>query len=310
MFSSDDLIFLRQLARGPTLTATARMLDVSPSAVSQRLRQLEQSGKVRLVRRSGRTVVLTADGEWLARQGGIVLAELDALHDQLAQRQGGVAGELQVASSLGFGRAHVAPLLAKFSVAHPAVRAELTLTDRADQLAREHWDVIVHVGDVPDASVIAHPVAANNRVLCASPAWIARYGEPQTPDALGALPCIALRENAQDVTLWRFSPVVKSSGATSAVRQHTVAVRIKPVMASNDGEVVKTWGLQGLGAIVRSEWDIAGDLREGRLVQLLTSYQLPSAPVQALTHGRREAGTRVSTFIDALKASLSPEPWR
>jgi DNA-binding transcriptional LysR family regulator len=308
--NSDDLAFLQLLAREQTLAATARALGVSPSAVTQKLHTLEQGFGCQLVRRSGRSTQLTGDGQWLVEHSRSVLADLDHLHERFAQRKSDVSGPLRVAASLGFGRKYVAPLLARFAQQHPGIQVELTLTDRADQLKREHWDVIVHIGSVIDGDLVAHALAPNRRLLCASPAWLAQHGQPLYPQQLSSLPCIALRENAEDVSLWKFHHMAGKGRARNTNSSPPEAVRIKPVMASNDGEAVKTWGLQGLGAMVRSEWDVASELAAGQLVQLLPAWDLPEAPVHALTNNRREMSARTQLFLRALQETLSPPPWR
>jgi DNA-binding transcriptional LysR family regulator len=308
--NSDDLAFLQLLAREQTLAATARAMGVSPSAVTQKLHALEQGFGIKLVRRSGRSTQLTGDGQWLVEHSRVLLADLDHLHERFAQRQGHVSGPLRVAASLGFGRKYVAPLLSRFAQQHTGIQVELTLTDRADQLKREHWDVIVHIGSVIDGDLIAHQMAPNRRLLCAAPAWVSKHGQLEHPQQLAHLPCIALRENAEDVSLWKFHPVQRTTRARKNMDQPVQAVRIKPIMASNDGEAVKTWGLQGLGAMVRSEWDVARELESGRLRQLLPSWELPDAPVHALTNNRREMSTRTQLFLHALRDALSPPPWQ
>ena len=83
------------------------------------------------------------------------------------------------------------------------------------------------------------------------------------------------------------------------------------MLSSNDGDVVKAWALAGCGLIVRSEWDVAEDIAAGRLVQVLPSYRLPSADVVALLNpGRGGRARRTQAFLDSLRASLAPPPWR
>jgi len=112
--------------------------------------------------------------------------------------------------------------------------------------------------------------------------------------------CLALRQNEEDVTLWRFVDQ----------QRRTVPVRIAPVMSSNDGEVVRTWALRGCGLVVRSEWDVADDLRSGRLVRVLPHLRLPSADVVVLLNKRGGRTARASTFLGLLQDSLKPVPWR
>jgi len=108
-----------------------------------------------------------------------------------------------------------------------------------------------------------------------------------------------LRENEDDASLWRF---VRA--------KQTLSVRIKPVLASNDGDVIKQWALTGAGIIIRSEWHIATEIRTGALVPLLPSYTLPSANVVALFGASRTPSARVRKFVDFLRGSLNPPPWR
>jgi DNA-binding transcriptional LysR family regulator len=143
-------------------------------------------------------------------------------------------------------------------------------------------------------------LAPNERIVCAAPAYLATHGEPKEPTELTAHACLALRQNEEDVTLWRLIDRHKK----------TIPVRITPVMSSNDGEAVRAWALQGLGIIARSEWDIAEDLRSGRLRQILTRYRLPSADVVALLGKRGSRTARTNAFLKLLQDRLRPIPWR
>jgi DNA-binding transcriptional LysR family regulator len=143
-------------------------------------------------------------------------------------------------------------------------------------------------------------LASNDRIACASPAYLAAHGEPAAPADLAAHSCLALRQNDEDVTLWRFMDR----------HRKTIPVRITPAMSSNDGEAVRSWALDGLGIMVRSEWDVADDLRAGRLRRVLTRYRLPAADVVALLGNRGGRTARANAFLKSLKERLQPIPWR
>jgi len=117
---------------------------------------------------------------------------------------------------------------------------------------------------------------------------------------LRELPCIALRENDEDVTLWRFK-----RGKDSVTQ-----VRIEPRLASNDGDVTRQWAIAGHGVIVRSEWSVAEDLRAGRLVRLLGDYRMPPADIVAFVGPQGGRSARTTRFLQYLRAALSPVPWR
>ncbi|MBR1222392.1 LysR family transcriptional regulator [Bradyrhizobium sp. U87765 SZCCT0131] len=303
MITAEDLRFFTAVAGARSLAAAARELNVSPPAVSQRLRALEERLGVQLVNRSGRVLTLSDEGELLADRGLRVLGSLEELEDAFADRRGQVTGHLRIVAPLGFGRRHVAGVVAAFHAAHPQVVVDLQLSDRLGRVPADAWDLTVHVGEGKDLtpSLSQRTLAPNRRILCAAPGYLARHPAPRTPEDLPQHACIALRENDEDVTLWRFGV---RGGRDSRVR-------IEPSLASNDGEVVRAWALAGLGIIIRSEWDVADDLRAGRLVPLLDAHPLPDAPVVVLFGARRQArANRAQLFVEALAAALSPPPWR
>lgn len=300
MLTIADLDFFSAVARAQSLAAAARELDVTPSAVTQRLQDLERRVGVRLVDRTARRITLTDEGELLALQGRAITDDVAALTETLAARRGEVAGHLRVIAPFGFGRRYVAPVVAAFQSAHPAITIDLSLSDRLGRVPDSSWDVAVHIGELRETALPAQVLAPNARILCASPEFILRYGEPTTPKSLLDFRCLALRENDEDVTLWRFT--VPEGGS--------IQVRITPSLSSNDGDVMREWGLAGHGIILRSEWSIADDLKAGRLVRLLGHYRPPSADVVALVGPRRGRSARTSRFVQYLRESLSPTPWR
>lgn len=300
MLTSSDFRFFVVVARSSSLAAAARELDVTPSAVTQRLQELERRVGVRLVVRSGRRLLLTDEGELLAQRGRDITDDISALSETLSARRGEVAGHLRVIAPLGFGRRYVAPVAAAFLAEHRNVTLDLTLSDRLGWFADTSWDVAVHIGEVHPAGLVAQTLAPNTRVLCASPAFVDRFGAPESPRALQNFRCIALRENDEDVTLWRFTD---TDG-------NVTQVRIEPELASNDGDVVREWAVGGHGIVVRSEWSVADDLRAGRLVPLLPLHTLPLANVLALVGPRKGRSARTSRLVRALREALTPTPWR
>jgi DNA-binding transcriptional LysR family regulator len=298
--TSQDLQFFAVVVRSGSLAAAARSLDVTLSAVSQRLKLLERRLGVRLVTRSARRLTVTDEGELLAARGQAIIDDLGELALSITQRRSEVAGHLRVLAPFGFGRAYVAPAAAAFGELHPDVTIELHVSDRLGRVSDSSWDVAVHIGVLHDSGLVAQPLAPNGRIACASPRCLERWGIPETPADLRRLPCIALRENDEDVTLWRFT----------APDGQSVSVRVDPPLASNDGEVVREWALAGHGIMVRSEWSVARDLRDGRLVRVLDRYDQPTADVVALVAPRLGRAARTQAFVQHLRQALTPVPWR
>jgi DNA-binding transcriptional LysR family regulator len=271
-----------------------------------RLKKLERFLSINLVVRSSRHVRFTSEGERLVAEAQRLLEQINALPDALAGEGRGLAGRLHVVSSFGFGRIHVAPLIARFADAYPSVRVTLDLSERPWTESRIA-DVVIHIGRVRDSSWVAHLLARNARWLCASPAYLRRRGVPSHPRDLLEHACLCVRENDEDVTLWRY----RNGGKTHKGRRRADAVRVTPAFTSNDGEVVRNWALAGLGVTLRSEWDAAPFVRRGELQRILTNWDFDGADVIALVPTRQGISARVTRFIDFLKEHFHTKPlWR
>ena len=295
-----DLRFFATITESGSLAEAARRLDVSPSAVSQRLRQLESRLGMQLAHRSTRRFSLTEEGELFHAGAVALLADLDGLVDTLRERSGEVAGMLHVCGPLGFGRHYLAAAIADFHSLHPRLMVSLTLSDAMSAADANRYDLIVHIGSLGDSSMVAYPIAPNARFICAAPGYLARNPAPREPKELAAHDCIVLRENHEDVTLWRLRK-----------KRSEVAVRVPAILSSNDGEVAKHWALQGKGVVMRSEWDVADSLAAGKLVRLLPEWSLPDADVVALVASRAGLSARVKLFLSFLQARFKPlPPWR
>ncbi|NRF70779.1 LysR family transcriptional regulator [Aquincola sp. S2] len=300
MLSSDDLRFFNVLSKCETLAECARKLDVTPPAVTQRLKALEDRIGIRLIDRSGRTITLTDEGTLVASHGTIVADAMEALTEALSNRKKAVSGHLRVAAPHGFGRIHVAPVLDAFARKHPGVTVTLDLSDFPGARLVDTCDVVIHIGAPAALSEIVTTLAPNRRMLCASPDYLASAPPIQSPADLVRHRCLVVRENDEDVTLWRFLHPSREAET----------VRIHPTLCSNDGAVVREWAITGQGVAIRSEWNIAGDLAARRLKRVLPAWEVPAADVVAMLGTRSGRSARTTAFLAMLRESLSPPPWR
>lgn len=274
-------------------------MNVTPPSVTQRLKGLEQKLGVSLILRPSRQVSLTDEGSLLLSRAEKILAELAGLQSAMDDRRQTVRGKLRVLAPLGFGNDYIAPLLGDYAAQHENLEVELTLSDDPHWATLHKWDLVIFIGELRDSSMHCIRLAANRRFICASPDYLSRRGTPAAPEQLANHDCIALRENSEDVTLWRFSG-----------QEGDCPQRIAPRLSSNEGRVVKEWALAGRGIIMRSEWDVLPQINAGSLVRLLPEYQLPDADIVALTGSApQERSSRTQKFIDLLREKLSPRPW-
>lgn len=294
-----EMAFFSLLARRGSLSGTARELELSTAAVSKRLSQMEARLGVQLLNRTTRRISLTAEGELYLTHARRILAEIDDLEGLLARSAAEPRGLLRVNTTLGFGRSHIAPLVSQFTRQHPQVQVQLQLTVDPPALVDDSFDVCVRFGEPPDARVIARPLAPNRRLLCASPAYLARHGAPRTPAELAQHSCIGIRQGGEAYNTWRLA---------SGKRSETIKVR--GALSTNDGEIAVNWALAGHGIVMRAEWDIARYLRSGRLQQVLAQWQTPPADIHAVYPQRHQVSGRVRAFVDFLAAHFGKRSTR
>ena len=275
--------------------AAARALGVTPPAVSQRPALLEDRLRVRLLDRGRGPLRLTAEGAYLVERAERILGEVERLADDMSARAGRIEGPLHVIAPFGFGRRHVAPILARFGSENPGLCPMLKLSeDPVGAMNEGLWDVLIHVGRLPDLRITQRKLAPNRRLLVASADYARRHGLPQSPAEVAAHRVGVVRENRADASLW---PLTGPDGTD-------VNLRVQPVFGCNDGEVLRAWALDGFGIVERSEWSVVEDLRAGRLLRVMPDWSLPDADIVALLNPRSVRSLRIDQFVTRLAAEI------
>lgn len=288
------MAFFSRLLRAGSFSGVARELDLTTAAVSKRLTQMEARLGVQLLHRTTRRIGLTPEGELYLEHARRILADIDDMEQLLTSAVAAPKGLLRVNATLGFGRNHIAPLISDFSRRHPEVQVQLQLTVNPPPLTDDAFDVCIRFGEPPDARVIARRIAANRRLICAAPSYLAAHGTPRVPHDLVKHNCIGIRQGDEAYGIWRLS-----SG------QRTETVKVRGVLSTNDGEIAVNWALAGQGLLMRAEWDIAKYLKSGRLRQVLNNWQTPPADIYAVYPQSLQTATRVRVFVDFVVAALS-----
>lgn len=295
MLADQTPMGLFQLVAGKgSLSAAARELGISTSAVSKRLARLEQRLGVRLLHRTTRRLSLTDEGEMYLRGASRILADIDDLERRVGSRRVTPQGLIRVNATFGFGRRHVAPALLEFARRYPEIQVQLDLSDRPLSLVEAGYDIGIRVGAPGDTALVARKLVANHRVVCGSPSYLRAHGTPRTPRDLARHDCLILRQDGADYALWRFT----SGGRTETVRVHGS-------LASNDGEAVRDWAIAGHGLILRSWWDVAEAVARGKLVTVLDAYRTPEANVYAVYPVPRNLPAKVRLLVDFLAGFLA-----
>ena len=293
-----DLAFFVRIMQCGSLAATAQELGVTPPAVSRRLAALERRLGIRLLNRTTRSLAATPEGERYLAQAQRILEDIAELERELTGSRSEPQGLLRVDATLGFGRRHIAPLVSEFVRRHPRVELQLQLTDRMPALTDAAFDVSIRFGRPPDSRLFARRLLTNHRVLCAAPAYLAAHPPITAPKDLARHACIVIRENEAAYGSWQLFEAGDGKGGAG------VRVKVGGPLSSNDGESAVRWAIAGHGVLLRSLWDIAPDLANGRLRRILPDWQSAPADVYALYPERMHLSAKVRAFVDFLVERL------
>jgi DNA-binding transcriptional LysR family regulator len=289
--------FVRVVESGG-ITAAAQRLGLAKSAISRRLQELENHLGVQLLQRTTRSVRMTEDGRNFYQRCLRILEELEEAENSLSSEQQRVHGLLRVAAPLSFCQRHLMPLLDEFLHRYPEVRLELNAEDREINVIEERMDVTIRIGKLDDSSLVARRLAPVRLVVCASPAYLERFGTPERPEELVVHQGLAY-SNIADQQQWT---LVDRGGLS-----HTVIPQTR--LRVNNGDLILEALLAGLGIAVMPTFICHRELSAGTLRQILNDYtSASSAAAYALYPSRRHLPLRVRVFIDFLAERLGDNP--
>ncbi|WP_397452359.1 LysR family transcriptional regulator [Pseudomonas sp. NA-150] len=290
MLRLDDLLIFVQTAEAGSFSAAARQMDLTPSLASSCIQRLERELDARLFVRSTRRLRLSEDGERYLPHARSILAAVEGGQHVLAQERREISGTLRLSAPSDFGRNVLAPWLDEFQQSHPGLSLHLRISDQNADFFQQSLDAVIRYGVLADSGLVSLPLAPGNlRTLCAAPAYLERFGTPQTPDDLRQHNC--LRYVMGEVTHERWSFQLPDGAQTVTVTGNRV---------SDDADVVRRWAVAGLGLIYKSRLDVFADLEAGRLVEIFpTTYGEP-APLQLVSSHR----TAVTPALQKLREFL------
>jgi len=292
----DDLRLFCTVVRKRGFAATALELGVSNAYVSKRIALLESALQVRLLHRTTRSVSVTENGDIVFQWAQRIIEDVDQMVEEVSSAQIAPHGLLRICTSSGFGRNRVSPAISELALRYPSLEIQLELLDRQVDLIDEGFHLDIRVGEVREPNLIARRLASNARILCASPAYLARHGTPTTLAALAQHRCIAIRERDQDPGRWKLHG---PDGIET--------VRINGPLSANNGEIVHRWAIDGHGIILRSSWDVEPSIADGKLVRVLPQYAQP-ADVWAVCPSRLSSSAKVRVCVQFLEEWLNRPP--
>jgi DNA-binding transcriptional LysR family regulator len=258
-------VFVRAIERG-TFAAAAGDQGLTPSAVSKLIRRLEARLGVRLINRTTRKLSLTSEGETYFHSGRRLIEAVDGLEDEVAASAGHPRGLLRINTEIWWGVQHLAPALIDFQQRYPDVRVSLSLTDRLVDLHAEQIDVAIRLGPLNDSNLMSRKLAEVDRVICASPQYVERFGVPKT-----------------------------------RLNGNPGQVKVSGTFSSDSLECILQLALQGAGIARLADYMVAGPIRAGTLVRLLADQHHPErTPAFAVFPPGMQKVPKVRAFLDFL----------
>jgi DNA-binding transcriptional LysR family regulator len=287
-----DIELFRAIVEAGGISAGALALDSSLPAVSRRLSALEARLGVRLAERSARRFRLTDDGALYYEHCRSILAELRDAEAEVSARGATARGLLKVGAPMELGRRRITPLLADFAARHPALEAHLVLSDSGLEVGQDGRDVALRVDRPDDPAVITRKIASTWRVLCAAPSYLAARGMPERPADLAGHECLRLARRHRLHDRWRFR--------TKAGLEE---IKVGGRMSSGSGDVLHGWALDGRGISLEALWDVADDLKAGRLVECLADFWCDGIELFATFLPCQPVPPRIRLFVDFMAAA-------
>jgi DNA-binding transcriptional LysR family regulator len=287
-------LFVR-LAITNNISLAGRELGVSPAVASAHISKLEEELGVRLVHRTTRKVSLTEEGVAFLPHAEEVLASIEAARASVGSGDALPKGTLRVTAPSSFGRMHLMPALNGFLSRYPDLVIDLRLSDSIVDLVEGGFDIAIRNANLKNSTLIARKLAPDNRIVCASPDYLAKFGEPSSPHDLRDHQCI----NLIGLESWIFN-----------TPDGQVSIKTTGSFRTDHGEAVRDACANGIGVAISSTWSVYEHLERGKLVQILGDYPLVSeAAIWAVYPSSRLLAAKVRVFIDYFTECYGSPPY-
>lgn len=298
-----DLNHLRlfeKVASLSSFSAAARVLQMPKSNVSRSIAKLEATLGTRLFQRTTRQVVLTAAGSALQERCATILAGLDEAIEYVGGLADAPQGHLKISAGIGFGINVLADILPEFLRRYPNVRVTLDLSTQAADLVGASVDCAVRMGPLSDSSMVAVRLGVMDRLLCASPTYLAAHGYPAELGDLAAYDAIEMPTPDGRPRSWEFCRA-----------SETVRVEPNPRVQVDEALTIYRLVLNGAGIGIVSGYLGSPAIASGKLVRLLPDWSLPPLAISLVFPSRRELAPAVRAFAEFLKEGGLPDaPWQ
>ncbi|SIS61571.1 LysR substrate-binding domain-containing protein [Neptunomonas antarctica] len=284
MFNWEGVTEFVAVAETESFTVASRRLGISIAQVSRQVSALESRLATQLLYRTTRKVSITEAGKIYYQHCRQVLDGLEEAERALANLQSAPRGKLKITAPATYGESIIAPLLNDFIALYPELEVECRMTNQTVNLIESGFDLAIRVGSLDDSSMMAKRLASRRLYVCASPAYISRYGEPAYLSELEDHNCLQ-----GTLDYWRF----QENGLERNVK-------INGNIRYNVGQGLLDAALKGLGIVQLPDYYVQESIERGQLTALLQKYQPSDEDVWALYPHNRHLSPKVRMLVDYL----------
>lgn len=297
MLKLDGIVSFVTVAECGSISEAARRLNLSKSVVSERLAEVERVLGATLLHRTTRKLSLTEDGAVFLERAARIVRAVEEAGAEMSERRGTLVGSLRIAAPVTFGRMHLGPALYPFLARHPQLELTLDLDDRRVDAAADGFDAVVRHGRIDDSRLVAWPLATSQRLLLASPQYLAAHGVPRTPEELQGHRGIFYTNRG--VADWRFE------GAAEAK-----IVRARTALRVNNGDMMRDAAIAGLGITLLPTFIAATAIRSGELQVIDIGVQAEPEHIYIAHTEGRHASAKLREFAACLRETFGdPAYW-
>ena len=277
---------------GGSFAAAANKLDISRAMASKQIQQLEAHLGTRLLNRTTRRLSLTETGRQFYERSLQIIGDVEEAEQIAGQMTRVPQGLLKVTIPLSYGQHRLAAILVDYAQAYPRVQLDISLSDRKLDLVEEGLDVAIRIGAMPQSDLIARRIGAVRGVVCASPAYLARHGTPQSPADLSQHACLGYTLSGSASEWLLEGPDGRVSVPVSG-----------PIRADN-GDILRLAAIKSAGILFQPCFIVGDDIAAGRLTRVLPGWRSAELAVHAVYPSRKHLSAKVRTFVDFAAAAL------
>jgi DNA-binding transcriptional LysR family regulator len=286
-----------EVVKAESFSAAAERIGLSRAQVSKSVMQLENHLGTRLLNRTTRRISLTETGQIYYEGCNVILSDIEEIDCIASEQTNEPRGTLTLSAPTSFSILHLNEAMSGFLKLYPQVRISMNLADRFIDVVSEGFDMVIRIAELEDSSLIARRIAPCKRIFCASSEYLEQHGTPRTAKDLETRQCLIYSNDAKPGSWVLHGP----DGVES--------VKVKGRMVADNGDVLKSAAISGLGIALLPTFITGPDIRAGRLQQVLIDYCPPDISIYAVFPSHRYLSAKVRAFVDYLSEYFGDSPY-